>query len=158
EAGAGAGKTSSLVGRIVALVRSGVDIGSIAAITFTEKAAAELRHRARAELVAAGENRAAAGIDHAPIGTLHAFARRLLTDFPIAAGLPPGFTVLDELESHLAFEERWETLLDGLLDDPDPPGGAVAGGSALIELCQLDRFDLHRGGRRVATKIGRAYV
>ena len=42
EAGAGAGKTASLVDRIVALVRSGVDIGAIAAITFTEKAAAEL--------------------------------------------------------------------------------------------------------------------
>jgi ATP-dependent helicase/nuclease subunit A len=153
EAGAGAGKTASLVGRIVALVRSGVDIGSIAAITFTEKAAAELRHRVRAELLEAGETRAVAGVDHAPIGTLHAFARRLLNDFPIAAGLPPGFSVLDELESHLAFEERWETLLDGLLDDPSPPGGAVEGGSALIELCLLDGFDLHRGGRRVATSF-----
>ena len=153
EAGAGAGKTSSLVGRIVALVRSGVDIGSIAAITFTEKAAAELRHRLRDALVEAGEPKAAAGIDHAPIGTLHAFARRLLNDFPIAAGLPPGFTVLDELESHLAFEERWETLLDGLLDDPTPEGGAVQGGSALIELCLLDNFNLHRGGRRVATSF-----
>ena len=153
EAGAGAGKTTSLVGRIVALVRSGVDISSIAAITFTEKAAADLRHRARTELIEAGETAAAAGIDHAPIGTLHAFARRLLNDFPIAAGLPPGFTVLDELESHLAFEERWEALLDGLLDDPSPPGGAVEGGSALIELCQLDNFNLHRGGRRVATSF-----
>ncbi|MFP5487399.1 MAG: UvrD-helicase domain-containing protein, partial [Acidimicrobiia bacterium] len=153
EAGAGAGKTSSLVARIVALVRDGVDIGSVAAITFTEKAAAELRHRLRAELLTAGETRAAAAIDHAPIGTLHAFARRLLNDFPVAAGLPPGFSVLDELESHLAFEERWESLLDGLLDDPAPAGGAVAGGSALIELCQLDRFDLHRGGRRVATSF-----
>ena len=153
EAGAGAGKTSSLVGRIVALVRSGVDIGSIAAITFTEKAAAELRHRVREELVKAGETQAAAAVDHAPIGTLHAFARRLLTDFPIAAGLPPGFAVLDELESHLAFEERWETLLDGLLDDPAPAGGAVEGGSALIELCLLDNFNLHRGGRRVATSF-----
>jgi hypothetical protein len=45
EAGAGAGKTSSLVGRIVNLVRSGVPITAIAAITFTEKAAAELRSR-----------------------------------------------------------------------------------------------------------------
>ena len=153
EAGAGAGKTASLVDRIVALVRSGVDIGAIAAITFTEKAAAELRHRVRAALVEAGEPGAASGIDHAPIGTLHAFARRLLNDFPVAAGLPPGFTVLDELESHLAFEERWETLVDRLLDDPHPPGGVAQGGSELVELCQLDRFDLHRGGRRVAASF-----
>ncbi|MEJ7799332.1 MAG: UvrD-helicase domain-containing protein [Ilumatobacter sp.] len=154
EAGAGAGKTSSLVDRIVALVATaGFDIGSIAAITFTDKAAAELRHRARAKLTASGQHDAAAGLDHAPIGTLHAFARRLLNDFPVAARLPPGFTVLDELESHLAFEERWEALLDRLLDDPDPAGGAVEGGSELIELCALDKFDLHRGGRRVATSF-----
>ena len=153
EAGAGAGKTSSLVARIVSLVDHGVDIGAIAAITFTEKAAAELRHRLRAALTEAGHVDAAHGLDRAPIGTLHAFARRLLNDFPIAAGLPPGFRVLDELESHLAFEERWDTLLDRLLDDPTPPGGVVEGGSELIELCELDRFQLHRGGRRVATSF-----
>lgn len=153
EAGAGAGKTSSLVDRIVALVRSGVGIRDVAAITFTEKAAAELRHRVRHALVDAGEQAAADDVDHAPIGTLHAFARRLLNDFPVAAGLPPGFTVLDELESHLAFEERWESLLDRLLDDANPPGGVAEGGSELIELCELDRFDLHRGGRRVAASF-----
>ena len=153
EAGAGAGKTSSLVARIVSLVRSGVDIGSIAAITFTEKAAAELRHRLRTELTEAGEHDAAAGLDHAPIGTLHAFARRLLNDMPVPAGLPPGFTVLDELESHLAFEERWESLLDRLLDDPAPPDGVVDGGSELVELCALDNFRIEVGGRRVATSF-----
>ena len=52
EAGAGAGKTTSLVGRIVELVRSGVPIGGIAAITFTEKAAGELRHKLRLALQA----------------------------------------------------------------------------------------------------------
>src|SRR4051812_34385900 len=122
EAGAGAGKTSSLVGRIVALVRIGVPIVGIAAITFTEKAAADLRHRLRSTLQRAAaeatdlaESRnfecALDDLDHAPIGTLHAFARRLLSEFPVAAGLPPGFGVLDELESSLAFEERWEDLL-----------------------------------------------
>jgi ATP-dependent helicase/nuclease subunit A len=151
EAGAGAGKTTSLVRRIVALVASGVDIGSVAAITFTEKAAAELRHRLRTALTGAGEHDAAAGVDHAPIGTLHAFARRLLNDMPVPAGLPPGFTVLDELESHLAFEERWESLLDRLLDDPAPAGGVVDGGSELVELCQLDNFRVEVGGRRIAT-------
>ena len=59
------------------------------------------------------------GLDHAPIGTLHAFARRILFEFPVEAGLPPGFDVLDELESQLALDERWEDLLDELLDDAD---------------------------------------
>jgi ATP-dependent helicase/nuclease subunit A len=163
EAGAGSGKTSSLVGRIVSLVESGVEIGTIAAITFTEKAAAELRHRLRSALSKAeagpdddtlrGDRIRAAldGLDHAPIGTLHAFARRLLNDYPVQAGLPPGFRVLDELESHLAFEERWSELLDQILDDPEPEGGPVEGGSALIELCSLDGFGLSSGARRVAT-------
>jgi ATP-dependent helicase/nuclease subunit A len=162
EAGAGAGKTTSLVGRIVALVTAGVEIGAIAAITFTEKAAAELRHRLRRDLAIALAGHTAESVttarlqaaldtlDHAPIGTLHAFARRLLNDYPVQAGLPPGFDVLDELESQLAFEERWEALLDRVLDEPAPPGGVVEGGSELIELCSLDRFRVDRGGRRVA--------
>jgi ATP-dependent helicase/nuclease subunit A len=164
EAGAGAGKTSSLVGRIIGLVGHDIDIGAIAAITFTEKAAAELRHRLRDKLADAERDaieadaadladkyhRAHADLDHAPIGTLHAFARRILNDYPVQAGLPPGFGVLDELESHLAFEERWELLLDQLLDEPSPAGGVVEGGSELIELCALDGFLIQRGGRRVA--------
>jgi ATP-dependent helicase/nuclease subunit A len=153
EAGAGAGKTSSLVARIVNLVRSGVPITAIAAITFTEKAAAELRSRTRAALDADGGPEALAALDrldHAPIGTLHSFARRILFDFPIEAGLPPGFAVLDELESSLAFEERWDDLLDRLLDEPEPTGGPIEGGRTLVELCEFDGFGIDRGARRMA--------
>ncbi len=167
EAGAGAGKTSALVERIVSLVVAGVRIDAIAAITFTEAAAAELRHRVRAALTArradadadvdVGDRRVAEHLDAAldrldlaPIGTLHAFARRLLNDAPIAAGLPPGFQVRDELESQIAFDERWSLLLDELLADPTPEAGILAGGSELMELCAIDNFDLFRGGRRLA--------
>ncbi len=153
EAGAGAGKTSSLVARIVNLVRSGVPITGIAAITFTEKAAAELRSRTRQRLEAdpsADTDAALARLDHAPIGTLHSFARRILFDFPIEAGLPPGFTVLDELESGLAFEEQWNDLLDALLDDPEPAAGLIAGGQAFVELCEFDGFGVDKGARRMA--------
>ncbi len=162
EAGAGAGKTTSLVGRIVALVATGIAIDSIAAITFTEKAAAELRHRVRQMLESAHAAEQAQNLraryttaldrlDHAPIGTLHAFARRLLNEFPIAAGLPPGFTVLDELESNLAFEERWEDLLDRLLDEAEPIDGPVAGGSIFVQLCKFEAFGLTKGLRRIAS-------
>ncbi len=153
EAGAGAGKTSSLVARIVNLVRSGVPITAIAAITFTEKAAAELRSRTRHGLESdpgPETDAALARLDHAPIGTLHSFARRILFDFPIEAGLPPGFTVLDELESGLAFEEQWNDLLDELLDDPEPAAGLIAGGRAFVELCEFDGFGVDRGARRMA--------
>ncbi len=153
EAGAGAGKTSSLVARIVNLVDSGVPITGIAAITFTEKAAAELRNRVRRELERSTSDLAAAALDrldHAPIGTLHSFARRLLFEFPIEAGLPPGFSVLDELESALAFDEQWDDLLDRLLDDPAPAAGPLAGGRPFVELCEFDGFGILRGVRRIA--------
>ena len=73
----------------------GVPIDEIAAITFTEKAAAELRHRLRAALDRGRRHDpprrpALDALDHAPIGTLHAFARRILFEFPVEAGLPPG--------------------------------------------------------------------
>ncbi len=139
--------------RIVNLVRSGVPITGIAAITFTEKAAAELRSRTRQRLEAHPDpstDAALTRLDHAPIGTLHSFARRILFDFPIDAGLPPGFTVLDELESGLAFEEQWNDLLDQLLDDAEPAAGLIAGGRAFVELCEFDGFGVDRGARRMA--------
>jgi ATP-dependent helicase/nuclease subunit A len=154
EAGAGAGKTTALVGRIAGLVAAGVAIESIAAITFTDKAATELRHRLRHELQARADDprfaAALTGVDHAAIGTLHSFARRILNEFPIEAGLPPGFAVLDELESNLAFDERWSDFVDALLADPDPSGGPLAGGAELAQLCDFDGFGIDRGLRRVA--------
>ncbi|MGA9278291.1 UvrD-helicase domain-containing protein, partial [Ilumatobacter sp.] len=153
EAGAGAGKTSSLVARVVNLVESGITIDTIAAITFTEKAAAELRTRIREELgerTSPEAQRALHDLDHAPIGTLHAFARRILNDFPIEAGLPPGFGVLDELESNLRFDDEWNELLDALLSEPSP-SSPLDGGRVLFELCQFENFGVDKDLRRVAT-------
>ena len=152
EAGAGAGKTSALVDRILTLVDEGHPIESIAAITFSEKAAAELRHRVRAELAErAGPAHQAAieALDHAPIGTLHAFARRILFEFPVEAGLPPGFTVLDELESQLALDERWEDLLDELLEDADGLVAPELRAAELVQLCSWGTFGGTKGLRRV---------
>ena len=153
EAGAGAGKTSALVGRVLTLVDEGVPIESIAAITFTEKAAGELRQRVReglsVEPVSVVRRAALAALDGAPIGTLHAFARRILFEFPIEAGLPPGFTVLDELESQLALEERWDGLLDDLLDDADQLVAPELSAAAFVQLCEWERFQVIRGLLRV---------
>ncbi|HEX6257825.1 MAG TPA: UvrD-helicase domain-containing protein [Euzebyales bacterium] len=128
EAGAGSGKTRSLVDRVLALVRSGVEMRAIAAITFTEKAATELRDRIRSRLVqAAGDpddpdapqlRLALDQIDAAAISTLHAFAQRILTEHPIEAGLPPNVDVLDEVGSQLEFGERWRRFRERLLDAP----------------------------------------
>jgi ATP-dependent helicase/nuclease subunit A len=117
EAGAGSGKTSSLVDRFVALVDAGIPADRIAAITFTERAASELADRVRQALERAGNQAALDLLDRAAIGTLHAFAQRILNEHPIEAGLPPRLEVLDEISSQLAFEERWDTFVDHLLED-----------------------------------------
>jgi ATP-dependent exoDNAse (exonuclease V) beta subunit len=124
EAGAGTGKTTELVRRVVNLVRAGGSMARIAAITFTEKAAAELRDRIRIELeraAASGDEACAVAVeelDEAPIQTLHAFAQRILATHPLDAGLPPGFEVVSETESSVSFADRWAEQLDHLLADP----------------------------------------
>ncbi|WP_195210319.1 UvrD-helicase domain-containing protein [Actinomarinicola tropica] len=123
EAGAGTGKTHSLVERVVTLIRDGVPIEDLAVITFTEAAAAELRDRVRGALdtVDAGEaeSRALAGLDGAAISTLHGFAQRILAENPLEAGLPPIIEVHSEIGAQVEFERRWRAFLDQLLDDPD---------------------------------------
>jgi ATP-dependent exoDNAse (exonuclease V) beta subunit len=138
EAGAGTGKTKALVDRVVALVTGDgcgpspepVEMRAIAAITFTEKAAAELRDRVRralqeraadpdtADVVRQQCAAALDDVDAAAICTLHAFAQRILGDFPVEAGLPPRVEVRDEISSRIAFDTRWRDFLDELLDDP----------------------------------------
>ena len=128
EAGAGSGKTTALVARVVALVASGVPMTQIAAITFTEKAAAELRHRLRTTFAAGPAEDATAeeraryrealdDLDAAPVGTLHAFAARLLSEHAVDAGLPPNVEVLDAVASEIAFEDRWVRDRAELLED-----------------------------------------
>jgi ATP-dependent helicase/nuclease subunit A len=133
EAGAGTGKTTALVDRVVALVAAGgATLREIAAITFTEAAAAELRDRIRARLerAAAGDvdwvddgtararcRDALADIDDAALTTLHGFAQRLLSEHPLEAGLPPVFEVLDDIRARVRFEQRWGELVERLFDD-----------------------------------------
>ncbi|MDQ6944775.1 MAG: UvrD-helicase domain-containing protein, partial [Actinomycetota bacterium] len=130
EAGAGSGKTTALVTRVVALVTTGTaELANVAAITFTDKAAAELRDRVRRALETAADadpsgpaaDRCRAAVDQldaAPIGTLHSFAQRILTEHPVEAGLPPLIEVLDEVSSGVEFERRWASFRDALLADP----------------------------------------
>ena len=126
EAGAGSGKTSAMVERIVQLVRCRrAELRQIAAVTFTEAAAAELRTRVRRSLAtAAGEDGdgspasvALAQIDEAAIGTIHGFCQRLLAEHPLEAGLPPGFVVLDEVRASIAWRARWASTLDLLVGE-----------------------------------------
>ena len=130
SAGAGSGKTTELVRRVVALVSAGTAIESIAAITFTEKAADELRQRVRLALLeqAAGDGdgvvqercrTALDDLDQAALCTLHAFAQRILTAYPVEAGLPPALSVLDEIASELDFDQRFRAFYSELLGRPE---------------------------------------
>ncbi len=120
DAGAGGGKTSLLVARLVDLVAPSdaaclpIAIERIAAVTFTRRAAGELALRVRQALLAvladaAREPRRAAlaadalaALDTAAIGTIHSVADRLLRRFPLEAGLSPAFTLQDDIESLVA--------------------------------------------------------
>ena len=130
EAGAGTGKTSSLVNRMVGLVASGrATLDRVAAITFTEAAASELRDRVREALERATADakrsddeqarciQGVADLDRSAIQTLHSFAGSLLRERPLEAGLPPAFDTLDQIAAVLALEEAWEVWLDNALDD-----------------------------------------
>ena len=130
EASAGTGKTSSLVARIVNLVTTGrTTLDRIAAITFTEAAASELRDRIRQQLERASEDperddvqrnrcrQGVADIDHAAIRTLHSFAALLLHERPLEAGLPPSFESTDAIVASIRFNEAWNAWLDAHLDE-----------------------------------------
>lgn len=119
DAGAGSGKTTVLVDRIVWLVESGVPLRHIAAVTFTEKAAAELRDRLRESLEEAELDDACRELDGAAIGTLHSFARRILSEHPLEVGLPPLVDVLDDVGSQVAADRWWRQLQIELLDDDE---------------------------------------
>jgi ATP-dependent helicase/nuclease subunit A len=127
EAGAGTGKTGVMVDRYCRLVcDEGLSPDSVLAFTFTDKAAAELRQRIRAELARRaelGSERAAAllaSIGGAWVTTIHGFCNRLLAAHPVAAGIDPGFRVLDAPEAARAAREAFDRALAEFLAGGDP--------------------------------------
>src|ERR671930_995206 len=92
SAGAGTGKTTVLVERFVkAVCERGIDIDSVLVITYTERAAGELRSRIRGRLAELGRDDLARELDGAWIATIHGFCLRLLKAHPFAAGIDPRF-------------------------------------------------------------------
>ncbi|MEX0890737.1 MAG: UvrD-helicase domain-containing protein, partial [Gemmatimonadota bacterium] len=141
EAGAGAGKTTAMVDRMVALVRTGTArMEGVAAVTFTRKAAGELRERFQTALEAAVRQARAAGqveeaerLDHALrdiqrgfVGTIHAFCARLLRERPLDAGLDPGFREVTGAEEVRLRQRFWQAHLERLAAAGDERLGALA--------------------------------
>ncbi|HEX4718484.1 MAG TPA: UvrD-helicase domain-containing protein [Thermoleophilaceae bacterium] len=122
HAGAGSGKTSVLVERFVRAARddeAGID--SVLAITFTDKAAAEMKLRIRARLSELGERDLARETERAWVSTIHGFCSRVLRAHPLAAGIDPEYRVLDEGEAARLALHASEQAMEGFLGgDPQP--------------------------------------
>jgi ATP-dependent helicase/nuclease subunit A len=138
EAGAGSGKTTSLVARMIALVESGKgEVRRMAAITFTNKAAAELRGRLRLKLEQrlreaedeTTKERLSLALRQVPegfVGTIHAFCGRLLRERPMEAGLDPEFSEIDEVESRERLQASWDEYLLELRETDESAFDALA--------------------------------
>jgi ATP-dependent helicase/nuclease subunit A len=145
EAGAGSGKTTEMVNRMLALIASGeCEIERLAAVTYTRKAAAELRDRFELELAKAWRtispgierDRIATASKHfsrACIGTVHSFCARILREFPIEAGLDLNFQELDEREAQAWASQAWSEYIDSLHTDDN---------KAMLDEVRSLRFDV----------------
>ena len=159
EASAGSGKTHCLVERMVALIREGeATVNHIAAITFTVKAAGELRGRFQNGLehdlkkTESGTreferlNDALARLEQAFIGTIHSLCGRLLRERPVEAGIDPEFREGDDLQIELLKRETWQSYLEDVhLGREKLPEDFARSGLSLIGLQglyeQLSEYD-----------------
>ena len=132
EAAAGTGKTTILVTRIIKLIREGeVGLEEVVAITFTEKAAAELKVKLRQKLEEElstvsnpdEQNRlskAISDLERMQVTTIHSFCGSLLRERPVEASLDPNFEVADGLMARLVQAEVWEDWFEKQIDAGDP--------------------------------------
>ena len=137
EAAAGTGKTTVLVERLVAILEQGLGtVDGLAAVTFTRKAAGELKLRLREELDkrllelraagATGERTdnleaAISRLEEASIGTIHSLCAEILRERPVEAGVDPGFGELAEDEAPRLFDRAFRRWIEEQLESM-PPG------------------------------------
>src|SRR5213594_2494031 len=132
EAAAGTGKTTELIQRILAVLRSGrTTVDKIVAVTFTRKAAGELRLRLRVELDKArlaakdaNEIRfledAVARLEEAHLGTIHSFCAEILRQRPVEARLAPGFEEIDEAQALSLYSRAFDSWIQQRLQEMSP--------------------------------------
>src|SRR5262245_57120104 len=115
-AGPGSGKTRVLIERFRWLVEvKGISPRRILAVTFTEKAATEIKKRLIETFSESDERREE--IERAWVSTIHGFCTRLLKENAIAAGIDPEFRLIDEAESQISLRRFADAALDGLLEE-----------------------------------------
>ena len=127
SANAGSGKTAVMVERFVeAVLADGVPVGQVLALTFTEKAAGELRERLRGRFHERGEPDRARETDTAWVGTIHGFCARVLRSEPLAAGLDPRFAVLDDAAAARLAALGYEAAFESWVRERGEPALALA--------------------------------
>jgi ATP-dependent helicase/nuclease subunit A len=121
SAGAGTGKTRVIVERYLrAVCERGLSVDSVLVITYTERAAGELRARIRARLAEEGRLDLARELDGAWVSTIHGFCHRLLKAHPFEAGVDPSFRVLDESQGRVLRSEAFVRALTEFCRDGRP--------------------------------------
>jgi ATP-dependent helicase/nuclease subunit A len=148
EASAGTGKTTELIARIVAVLAGGLTtIEHIVAVTFTNKAAGELKLRLRQELDRARDVAKNAGeranienalehLEEASIGTIHSFCAQILRERPVEAVVDPAFEELNEQQASRIYERAFRAWIERKLGD-----GAPGLRRALVRLAWRDSYD-----------------
>ncbi len=158
SAGAGTGKTMVLVERFArAVCDEGVDVESILVITYTERAAGELRGRIRAALVERGRPDLARALDGAWISTIHGFCHRLLRAHPFAAGIDPRFRVLDDSQGRVLRSEAFGAALDAFCrtDEADRLRLLAVYGAANLRRMLIGVYEtLRSAGRELVLELG----
>jgi len=158
SAGAGTGKTTVLVERFVeAVCERGLDVESMLVITYTERAAGELKGRVRARLHELGRHDLARALDGAWISTIHGFCLRLLKAHPFAAGLDPRFRILDDSQGRVVRSEAFEAALNEFCAGDDPERLrllATYGASGLRRMLTTVYETLRSAGRELVLELG----
>lgn len=116
EAGAGSGKTTVLVDRMVSMVEGGIDIAKICAITFTKAAAGEFYSRFRTKLAKSNSEKAKKAlknIDLCFMGTIDSFCNKIIAEHPSEAGVPSNVSVISEEEEMLLYAREYSAILNG---------------------------------------------
>jgi ATP-dependent exoDNAse (exonuclease V) beta subunit len=158
SAGAGTGKTAVLVERFVrAVCDRGLDVDSILVITYTRRAAGELRTRIRAALHERGRDDLARELDGAWISTIHGFCLRLLKAYPFAAGLDPRFRELDDAQAAVLRGEAFRAALEDFTSGGEPDRLrllATYGADGLRKMLTGVYETLRSAGRELTLDIG----
>src|SRR5712692_3052476 len=148
EASAGTGKTSEMVRRIVAVLQGGLtEIQNVVAVTFTRKAAGELKLRLRQELDRARTTAADSTeirhledalehLEEARVGTIHSFCAEILRERPVEAVIDPAFEELSDYEARRVFAAAFRGWIQQKLGEFSP--GLRR---ALVRLSRVDSWD-----------------